>query len=136
MEVISSWADGWAPEGDSKDLPPELKAAPDSPSGRRQGEIAVNGEFQLTRPFTLDGLVPVKVPEKASFQITAELPDGSIEPLLWVEDYQPKFAHAFLLRTPLELPKGSIIHGVPPGASLTLLPTVPDAAPETAAHTE
>jgi len=136
LEVITSWADGGAPEGEPKDLPPEPKPAPASPPLHHHGEIAVSGELRLARPFRLDGLLPQKVPEKASFQMTAELPDGSIEPLVWLEDYLSKFGHVFLLRNPLELPKGTVIHGVPPGASVILLPPAPEEASEPAAHAE
>jgi hypothetical protein len=67
------------------------------------------------------------VPDEAPFQITAEFPDGSIEPLLWFEHYRAKFAHPFLLRTPLELPAGTKIHGIPSGSTVVLLPAGPAA---------
>ena len=122
LEVITSWVEGGVPEGEMKDLLADPKL-PDLPAiEHRHGEIAVHGEFALTRPFTLDGIVLEKTPEKASFQITAELPDGTVEPLLWVQDYKAKFAHPFLRRIPLELPRGSMIHGVPEGASVILQP--------------
>ena len=130
LEVITSWVDGGVPEGEDKDLPPAPKF-PDKPAiEHHKGEIAVSGELQLTRPFTLGGLVPDQVPDKAVFQMTAELPDGAVEPLLWMEEYKPQFAHPYLLRTPMELPKGTVIHGVPEGARIILEPA--DAAtPET-----
>ena len=85
----------------------------------------VSGEFKLPNPLTLDGLWPRNVPDGASYQITAELPDGSIEPLLWLENYKPQFGHPFILRTDLELPARTVIRGVPPGGSVALLPHVP-----------
>jgi len=131
LEVITSWVDGGVPEGEEKDLPPAPKFADMQAVEHHHADLAVSGEFQLTRPFTLDGIALDKIPEKASFQITAELPDGSVEPLLWVDEYKPKFSHPFLLRTPLELPKGSVIHGVPDGARVILQPPAPATA-----HTE
>ena len=67
-------------------------------------------------------MMPKTVPEDASFQITAELPDGSIQPLLWFEHYYAKFVHPFLYRNVVELPAGTKIHGVPPGSTVLLLP--------------
>ena len=67
--------------------------------------------------------MPQTVPEDAAFQITAEMPDGSIEPLLWFEHYSAKFAHPFLYRNAIELPAGTKIHGVPTGSTVLLLPT-------------
>jgi hypothetical protein len=60
-----------------------------------------------------------------SFQVTAELPDGRVEPVLWVQDYKPTFAHPFLLRKPLQLPARTMIRGIPPGVSIRLLPPTP-----------
>src|SRR5712691_2569246 len=118
IELITSWVDGGVPEGEEKDLlkPPEFPPA--SPMAHPKGEVAVSGEFKLKSRLMLDGLWPRTVPDNASFQVTAELPDGSVEPLLWLHDYKPQFGHPFLLRTPLELPAGTVIRGVPAGASV------------------
>ena len=133
LEVITSWADGGVPEGEAKDIPPPPKPedAPGAPPSK--GSLTVSGDFILKTNFKLDGLLPQHVPDKASFQITAQLPDGSLEPLLWIQEYKPAWGHAFLLRTPLDLPKGSIIRGVPKDASVNLLKAAPAAA-ATSAH--
>ena len=65
--------------------------------------------------------MPKNVPNE-SFQMVAELPDGRIEPLLWLNGYKLEFAHPFLLLTPLELPAGTVIRGIPSGANVALLP--------------
>ena len=127
LELITSWVEGGVPEGNPKDLLADPKFPETPPMDHPPGEIVVSGDFTLHRPFTLDGLWPQKVPDDASVQITAELPDGSVEPLLWLEDYKGQFGHPFLLRTTLELPTGAVIRGVPPGSSVLLLP--PTAAP-------
>jgi hypothetical protein len=127
IEVIESWADGGVPEGEPGDLPPGTTAAKTAPNvtevklQRPHGTVVVRGEFKLPHAFTLDGVLPEAVPEKASIQITAELPDGEVEPLIWLQDYKPKYAHPFLLRTPIALPAGTLIHGVPAGAAIALL---------------
>ncbi len=79
------------------------------------------GDLTLKKKLLLDGLWPQSVPANVSFQITATLPDGSLAPLLWLQDYKPQYGHPFLLRTPMELPPGTVIRGVPPGASVLLL---------------
>lgn len=125
LELIVSWTDGGVPEGEAKDLPPEPKLDAAPKPLPPAAAIAVSGEFTLTKPFLLDGLLPKTVPDGASFQVTAELPDSSIEPLVWLEEFKPKFNHPFLFRTPLELPAGAKIHGVPAGSTLLLLPPAP-----------
>jgi hypothetical protein len=130
LELIISWVGGGVPEGEAKDRAPDPKFNPTTPDQRppevpSHGSITVSGEFQLRKDFLLDGIVPKTVPEDAAFQITAEMPDGSIEPLLWFEHYSAKFAHPFLYRTAIELPAGTKIHGVPPGSTVVLLPAAP-----------
>ena len=127
LELIVSWVDGGVPEGEAKDLAPDPKLIDASGAVHSHGQIAVSGEFALRKVFLLDGVLPKAVPDETSFKITAELPDGSIEPLLWFEHYQGKFAHPYLLRTPLELPAGTKIHGVPSGSTVLLLPVTPGA---------
>jgi len=132
LELLTSWSQGGSPEGDSKDLPARDKleemmkdsawSGQKTEVGHRKGEIVAGGTLKLSKPFRLDGLFPSAMPPDASFQITAEFPDGRIEPLLWIDGYKPQFAHAFLFRAPIELPAGTIIDGIPPGAKVTLLP--------------
>jgi len=122
IEVIQSWADGGVPEGEPADLPKGDPAPGAGAVPRPRGTVELSGDFTIKRAFTIDGLLPLEVPDKASLQITAELPDGSVEPLVWLEDYKPKFAHPFLLRTPLELPAGTVIRGVLPGSRIALFP--------------
>lgn len=122
IEVIQSWADGGVPEGVPADLPKGDPAPGPGSLGRPGGGVEVSGDFQLPHPFRLDGLLPESLPEKISARITAELPDGSVEPLVWLENYQSRYAHPFYFRSQLELPAGTVIRGVPPGAKLSLLP--------------
>jgi len=134
LELITNWADNGVPEGDPKDVPPAPKYSVAEPIPHRHGQFVAHGDFQLHHSFVIDGFVPQNVPEKANFQITAELPDGSIEPLVWIDGYKPQFAHPFLLREPLTLPAGSVIHGIPDGVTLLLLPPDPAAAAAAPAH--
>jgi hypothetical protein len=131
LELVTSWSQGGSPEGEAKDLPAPDKLAEmmkesawydsNAPPARRSGELIVQGDFKLSKRFVLDGLFPQNVPN-GSFQIVAELPDGRVEPLLWLDEYKQQFAHVFLLREPLDLPAGTIISGIPAGAKVALIP--------------
>jgi hypothetical protein len=70
---------------------------------------------------TLDGLLPERAGANDEMRIVAVLPDGRVEPLVWLHDYDSRQAHPFLLRRPLFLPAGSEIHGVSSGAVVGLL---------------
>lgn len=123
VELIVKWTEGGVPEGDEKPplVPPDKKVYPPS----TKGSIRISGIYRVNRPFRLAGLYPTKVPPDAEFQITAELPDGSVEPLIWLKDYRAEFSHEFWLRKPLTLPAGTTIRGVPKGSTILLLPTSP-----------
>ena len=120
MELIVSWVSGGAPEGDAKDLPPAPTLAKGLPEQHPRAGITVTGDTTLRAALVLDGLWPQSISGGASFRVTAELPDGETEPLLWIYQYKPRFPHSFLLRAPLKLPRGTIIHGVPDGSALLL----------------
>jgi hypothetical protein len=122
MEVIADWVEGGAPEGEDKDLPKNPKPAKREAVPALRNPLVINGETQLNQSFTLGGLLPKTVPPKASFQITAELPDGTVYPLIWLMPYQPAYGHVFRLKEPLRLPRGTVIHGVPAGVSIALFP--------------
>jgi hypothetical protein len=125
LELIVDWEEGGAPEGEEKDLPahPVFPKFPLAEAGEHHTkEIMIRGELKLHDSFQLDGLLPKIVPDGVSFQVTAELPDGSVEPLLWLENYKKQYGHPFLLRRPLMLPAGTVIRGVPEDVSVALLP--------------
>lgn len=122
MERIVSWTDGGVPEGETKDLPVPPPPSNSETFRHSKGELKASGNLALSRAFTLDGLWPESFPEKGSFKIVAQLPDGTVEPLLWLQDYKMPFGHPFLFRTPQILPQGTRIRGIPPGAKLALIP--------------
>ena len=122
VELISDWLEGGMLKGNNPNVKPELpkfeaKAAEVIPAG---GTL-VRGSLTLTRATRLDGLLPVGVPAHASLQITATLPDGRVEPLVWLYEYHDRFSHPFIFRTPLALPAGTRIEGVRPPSAVRLL---------------
>jgi hypothetical protein len=130
LELITNWVDGGAPEGNPNDLPPLPKSFPVPDPVHRAGEIVVGADYKIERMFLLDGLLPKAISNHASLQVFVELPDRTIEPLVWLRDYKNQFAHPFLLRRPFALPPGSVIRGVAPGSSIILLPADPKRARE------
>ncbi|HLH42237.1 MAG TPA: cytochrome c [Bryobacteraceae bacterium] len=138
IEIVVSWADGGVPEGEDKDLPPLPKLDAVAASEPFGGDFILEGNVTLPKPLRVDGLWPSSAPEQGSFQIVALLPDGSVEPMLWLQDYKPQFSHPFLFRKPLNLPAGTVIQGVPDGARIALLMPAPKAQseqPKTARNT-
>ena len=83
LELITQWVDGGVPEGNPQEQLAETKIPDTLSASSFESGIAVSGDFTLDRAFVLDGLWPERVSGNQSVQITAELPNGSIEPLLW-----------------------------------------------------
>ena len=50
-----------------------------------------------------------------------EMLHGIVEPMVWLYECDDRYRHAFLFRKPVQLPAGTLIHGVPPTATVTLL---------------
>jgi hypothetical protein len=123
LDWIAHWVDGGAPEGDPKDLPARPRSTNASANAlaapARQQIFAQNG-FVVDRAIVLDGLLPQAIPAGASAQITAELPGGAIVPLVWLYNYQARYGHPFLLRTPIGLPRGAVLRGIPPESRIEL----------------
>jgi hypothetical protein len=125
IEWITAWVVGGVPEGDPDDLEKDPKIPEAAPPISLKGGIEVSGDLRLTKDFTVDGILPRSVPDQQSFQVTATLPDGRVEPLLWLYEYKSLFAHPFLFRTPLSLPRGTVIGGVPKSSKIVLIPASP-----------
>jgi hypothetical protein len=123
IELIGDWVEGGAPEGEPKDLPETPKWTVPAAPRHGSAKLAISGDYKLRQLLELAGIRPVKIDPGATFQMIAELPDGSIEPLLWLQPYKSIFGHPFWLRVALTLPAGTVILGVPAGATVDLIPT-------------
>ena len=122
MEIIAAWAEGGAPEGDPALLPaaPETAKALPSPTGT---ELAVDGRLVLSSAVRLIAIRPRALAAGASMQVIARKPDGSVEPLLWIYDYDPRFPRTYIYREPILLPAGTTMEivGRPRGAAADAL---------------
>ena len=122
LELIVDWEEGGAPEGDPKDLPEAIKFPDDSKFTHGAKEVTVSGDSKLKQSITLDGIWPKSVSENAKWQVYAELPDTTIEPLIWFQNYKKEYDHPFLLRRPVTLPAGTVIRGLPATETIALMP--------------
>jgi hypothetical protein len=99
---IAQWVEGGAPEGDPVYLPaPPAAAASDPvPAGIRVRQLP-------SRDTVVLGIRPLGDVEEA--RVTAQLPDGTVEPLIWLLGYKRKWDRTFVYRDPLRLPAGTNI---------------------------
>ena len=113
--TIAAWVIGGAPEGSKLLLPaPPVQTA--ARAAKLGGEtIAVKDRLLLSRDFSVAALSPEPSTGRVeSAQIVAKLPDGEILPLLWLYRYEPKWERRFRLRSPIALPKGTVVESSAP----------------------
>jgi mono/diheme cytochrome c family protein len=123
VELVAGWVEGGMSKGNNPNaLPPEPKFKPEPPYRAPADKVRVSGPFTLRQSMTLDGVLPDQVPAGSSLQITAVLPTGGVQPMVWLYQYRNTYQHPFLFRKPLDLPAGTTIRGVQPPASIFLLP--------------
>jgi mono/diheme cytochrome c family protein len=123
IDLIASWVEGGMTKGNNPNtMPPVPRFERPAQFKIPANAIAVAGTLTLNQPLKVDGLYPEHVPPGTSMQVVAALPDGDVEPLMWLYEYKDDYRHPFLLRQPLSLPAGTIIRGVRPDARILLIP--------------
>ena len=124
IELVSDWVQEDTPRGNNPRSLPKVPTFADLPPEGKvpAGAMAVSGTTTLDRAFVLDGVLPDQIADNESMQVTAVLPGGRVEPIVWLYQYTNAYRHPYLFRRPLRLPAGTIIRGLPPEARLLLLP--------------
>lgn len=115
IELISDWVEGGAPEGDPTHLP-----GPPAASGWRNiaapagaSELVVSAGTRIQSPARVVAVRPKNLQPGTTAQIIAVSPDGTVEPVLWVYQYNPRFKRTYYYRAPLVLPAGTRIEVSP-----------------------
>ena len=122
IELIVDWIQNDGPRGNNRRALPAEPSFKTEPTATPSAPVkAISGATKLDRPLVLDGLLPGKISSNQSVRITAALPDGTVEPLIWLHQYDDRYRHPFLFRKAVRLPAGTIIHGVPADAVVGLL---------------
>ncbi|HUA20349.1 MAG TPA: hypothetical protein VMB25_16490 [Bryobacteraceae bacterium] len=79
----------------------------DIPPG--DSHYVVKASLVLPRDILLNGVTPHAHYLGKEMKITAYLPDGSTQPLIWIKNWDFNWQSAYRYRTPLDLPKGTRI---------------------------
>ncbi len=117
IEMVVLWVQGGAPQGDPAlvpKTPPKIAAFAEPKTGAEWtgAELTADRTFVAIRPKTIGS---------DSVRIVAQRPDGTVEPLIWLYRYDPKFPRTYYFRKPLKLPAGTKIIASEPGATVALL---------------
>jgi hypothetical protein len=84
----------------------EITPAPITMAAGRTRE-RVRAETAIKAATTISALWPRLGPGAKSIEVTAIRPDGSVEPMLWVNSYRAEWPSPYLLKEPLSLPAGT-----------------------------
>jgi hypothetical protein len=67
----------------------------------------LRAETAIKAATTISALWPRLGPGAKSIEVTAIRPDGSVEPMLWVNSYRAEWPSPYILKEPLSLPAGT-----------------------------
>ena len=122
IALIADWVEGGAPEGDAR-LLPKIPPVPEERRVSPGASISVEGALTLKNAITLAAIQPQKIPDDGCLVVTATRPDGSIDPLLWLYNYNPRFPQIYWYRAERHLPPATKITVIPPAAATVALIT-------------
>jgi hypothetical protein len=123
IELFTVWIANDTPRGNNRRvLPKEPTFTDPPPVAVPPPAIRIAGTTTLDRPLIVDGVFPEHIRPDQSVRIVALLPGGRTRPLVWLHGYDERMPHLFLYRDAVPLPKGTIIQGIPPGMTLSLIP--------------
>jgi len=103
IEMLASWVEGGAPEGEAIYLPPvPAKVEPPPTPATRKVELPA----KLPRETRVVGIEP-----EAPGQVVAHRPDGSFVPLIWLLHQRTEQPKAFFYEQAVVLPRGTVVGG-------------------------
>jgi mono/diheme cytochrome c family protein len=122
ISLIADWVEGGAPEGDKNYLPKMTQVAGKSAAGKRIAlpELAMPLSTPVAKPIHLAGIAP-RGAVAPNTQVVAQLPDGSMEPLIWVVEPKAATQRDFTFRESKSFPAGTLFTVSKPGGSWKLL---------------
>ncbi len=98
LEMLNQWVEGGAPEGDPAFLPRSIPPQPSAPAKLRWTAPPA----AIAKPLTI-----AAIRATGPTEVSAVLPGGEIQHLLWIRDSQPNWKQAYVFRTPVVLPPAS-----------------------------
>jgi hypothetical protein len=107
--IVAAWVIGGAPQGDLDWLPKQTHGKAATPPPALKSLLTGGNHTTLAEPLRVAAIRPVAGAFVESAKITARLPNGSIQPLIWLYQYDPKWNRDFVFREPIHLPKGAVI---------------------------
>lgn len=113
--IVAAWVIGGAPQGNAQLLPVSNADSTTPPPPQLKDVLVVQNHAQLSQSLRISGIRPIAGTKVKSARLTARLPEGRIEPLLWLYQYDSTISpQTFTFRRSLELPQGTVIESTAP----------------------
>lgn len=123
VEMIVSWVEGGAPEGDTIYLPAPPVFQDTTPAPMPAATLVIESAkpLLLKHATTATAITPRDLPDGASMEVTAYEPDGTVEHLIWLRDYRKAWTRTYWFRDPVALAAGTrIVADAPAGVAAVL----------------
>jgi hypothetical protein len=122
LEIIGEWVEGGMPEGNPNHLPASHEVRTDGHvHSAGHGRMTVEDATVIKHPVQAVGIEAVRVPSSGELQVIAQLPDGVIEPLIWIDKFNPDYSQTYYFRDPIRFPAGTRIEITPHDGSVVLV---------------
>ncbi len=120
--IIANWVTGGAPEGNPAYMPARPDFATKVDETQNSGlQVFVSGTLVTKDRLDVIGIEAKQAPPTGALQVIAQRPDGSVEPLIWVEQFNPRYAGTYYFQNVLRFPAGTKIEIMPPKGAVTLV---------------
>ncbi len=120
--IIANWVTGGAPEGNPAYMPTRPDFAAKVEEAQNSGlQVFVSGTLVTRDRLDVIGIEAKQVPPPGALQVIAQRPDGSVEPLIWVEQFNPRYTGTYYFQNVLRFPAGTKIQIMPPKGEVTLV---------------
>jgi hypothetical protein len=108
IDMLVSWVEGGAPEGDPAFSPTHIPPA-EPPAGLPHyvRAVPIRYEWKLDRPSRVIALRPQHLGDHGALEAWAVRPDGQVERLIWLNEFRKAWTRAYVLRDPDLLPAGT-----------------------------
>ena len=121
IEIIAAWAVGGAPEGNPLYMPEKPNFSVEGENSNGGHRLAISGSTVLKHPAVVIGIEPARMPATGELQAIAIRPDGTIDPLVWIQEFNPKYNGTYYFRDALRFPARTKIEVTPPTGSVALV---------------
>jgi hypothetical protein len=112
--IVAAWVVGGAPQGDLTMLPKTAERKEQPSTGSLSDAVMVSTKLVLRHSIKVAGVKPAAIELVPSARIIAHLPDGRIQPLVWLYQYDPRWKQTFKFREPVALPAGTTVESNSP----------------------